>query len=201
MSSQEPTVTTFLQTLALGELWSRLEDFTLERLTELISGLGALAVKLELPKLELAENSSHWTADDLTATLEKTLTEKEFFPQKKGRKRLVKTISGRSSNGQNDRQNRVEMARDQSLKIITESWSKWCKQFFTNMEKHITKAVDTQIAATDKPARAQLEKRIAGIHTAIAALGKKPSPEDERILLFVRQSLESFAKERWLRPA
>ncbi len=201
MSSQEPTVTTFLQTLALGELWSRLEDFSLERLTELISGLGALAVKLELPKLELAENTSHWTADNLTATLEKTLTEKEFFPQKKGRKRLVKTIRSRSSNGQNDRQNRVEMARDQSLKIITASWSQWCKKFSANMEKHIVKAVDTQIAATDKPARAQLEKRIAGIHTAMAALEKEPSPEDERIIHFVRQHLEDFAQERWLRPA
>ena len=201
MSSQEPTVNAFLQMLALGELWSRLEDFSLERLTELISGLGALAVKLELPKLELAENTSHWTADNLTAMLEKTLTEKEFFPQKKGRKSLVKSISSRSSNGQNDRRNRIEMARDQSLKIITASWSQWCKQFFTNMEKHIVKVVDIQIAATDKPGRAQLEKRIAGIHTAIATLEKEPSPEDELIIHFVRQRLEDFAQERWLRPA
>lgn len=201
MSSQEPTVNAFLQTLALGELWSRLEDFSLERLTELISGLGALAVKLELQKLELAENTSHWTADNLTATLEKTLTEKEFLPQKKGRKGLVKTISNRSTNGQNDRRNRIEKARDHSLKIITASWSHWCKQFFTNMEKHIVKAVDIQMVATDKPARAQLEKRIAGIHTAIAALEKEPSPEDERVIHFVRQRLEDFAQERWLRPA
>ncbi|MBU1935967.1 hypothetical protein KKG05_01085 [bacterium] len=202
MSAQDSTVNTFLQTLALGELWSRLEDFSVERLTELISGLGALAVRLELPKLELAENSSHWTADNLTATLEKALSEKEFFPQKKkGRKRLVKTISGRSSNGQNDRQNRVDMARDLSLKIITASWSQWCRQFFANMEKHIAKAVDTQIATTDKPARAYLEKRITDINTAMAALENEHNPEDEHILHFVRQSLESLAKERWLRPA
>ena len=202
MTSQEPTVKAFLQTLALGELWSRLEDFSVERLTELISGLGALAVKLELPKLELAENSSHWTADKLTATLEKTLTEKEFFPQKtKGRKRFVKTISSRSSTGQNDRRNRMDMARDQSLKIITASWSQWCKQFFAKTEKHIAKAVDTQIAASGKPARSELEKRIAGIDAAIAALEKEPNPEEERIIHFVRRRLEEFAQERWLRPA
>ena len=203
MSSQELTVNAFLQTLGLGELWSRLEDFALERLTELISGLGALAVKLELQKLELAENSSHWTANNLTTALEKKLTEKKCFTQpKKGRKHLVKAITGRSSADQNDRRNQIETARDQSLKIITASWSQWCKNFFTNMEKHIVKAVDTQMAATDKPGRASLEKRITDINRAIAALENEYNQEeDERILDFARQRLEAFAQERWLRPA
>lgn len=201
LKSKELTVNGFLQTIALGKFKSELDDYVVERLAEFVGGLGALAVKLELPKLSLPEEHTTWTIEYLSERLGTLLNEREIFSSKNGRGKLSKSVTGRSRKAADDRFRQAERACRLISKTIADDWSQWCANFFSDIKKHIGQIYDAELTAKDKPTRMQLQDKIAGIETVIATLHGSQAPEAMGAAIFVKRRLEDFARQPLLRPS
>jgi len=193
------TVKAFLQAMALAGLRTRLDEFVVEHLAEFVPGLSALAAKLDLPKLTLAEDHTSWTADNLAARLEAVLTEKSAFVVKKGRSRGAS--SGRSSGAQEERKRRIDEACAWVSTALEASWAEWCADFFAGMKKRTEQALETSIVASGQPTVPQLQERVAGMDAITAALYGEEESAAVRTNTFVRRLLQDFTRQKWLRPA
>jgi hypothetical protein len=193
------TINAFLQAIALASLRSRLEGFVVERLAEFVAGLSALALKLGLSKLSLAEDHTSWTADNLAARLEAMLTEKNAFGSKKGRSRAAS--SGRSSGAQEERKRRIEEACGWVSTALEASWSEWCTDFFAGVKNRTEQALEASVIASGQPTVSQLQEKVAGMDAINAALYGEESPVAARVNALVRRLLQDFTRQKWLRPA
>jgi hypothetical protein len=193
------TIKAFLQAMALAGLRSRLEEFVVEHLAEFVSGLSALAAKLDLPKLSLAQDHTSWSADNLAARLEAVLTEKRAFSVKKGRSRGAS--SGRSSGAQEERKRRIDEASAWVSTAIEASWSEWCADFFDGMKKRTEQALEASIVASGQLTVAQLQEKIAGMDSITAALYGEEKSAAVRTNAFVQRLLRDFTHQKWLHPA
>jgi hypothetical protein len=170
LKGKEIKVRSFLESIALGALRSKLEHFADERLAELVVALGAIAVKMNLPRLSLRESQTQWRAHQLAAKLETMLTERDVFASSENGRPLVKKLTGRRKNQEEERQNQIEMAIDLTTGLVLTDWSGWCTDFLVEIRTNIADAVDASLVAAGQSTPAQLRDKIARMDAVIRSL-------------------------------
>ena len=191
-------VRSFLEAVALGTLRSNLEHFADERLAEFVMGLGALALKLDLARLQLNESHTPWRADNLAAKLETILTERDTFPPRGKGSHLVKKIAGRLKNQEEERYHQIEAAIELTSGLIATSWSDWCTDFFVGIKRHIGQTIDASLIAAGHPTLVQLKERTMRIDAIIKSLHAEQTPRAALVRNSAKHLLETFA--RWQSP-
>ena len=198
--AKDVRVRSFLEAVALGTLRSKLEHFADERLAEFVVGLGALAVKLDLPRLGLNESHTPWRADNLAAKLETILTEREVFPPRGKGRHLVKKIAGRLRNQEEERRNQIEVAIDLAAGLFLTSWSNWCTDFFVGTKRHIEQAIDASLISAGQPTSAQLKARSTRIDVIVKSLHVEQTPRAATARESTKRLLEALARRHSPKP-
>ncbi len=193
VKGKELSAGAFLQAISLGALRSRLENFVLDRLAEFIEGLGALAGKLDIPKVGLPENHVSWTAGDMAAKLDSAFREREIFVKKKDHGRLIKRITGHSHRQEEERRGELEQALSLTSDVIVTSWSEWSSQFLTNLRHRVEKSIDDSLTAAGGSTSAQLKEKIAAIQSIVSMLYGEAAPKSTRAQTLVQHWLETLA--------
>ncbi|MFH1011251.1 MAG: hypothetical protein V1784_08455 [bacterium] len=201
VKGKELATSSFLQAIALGTLRSRLESFALDRLAEFIEGLGALAAKLDIPKVGLAQNHVTWTASDLAGKLDTAFRERDIFTKKKDRGLLMKRIGGQSPRQEEERRRELEQAIALTSGVIETSWSAWCSEFFADWRSRMEHAMEAALASAGKPTAHSLQEKTAGIDSLIAGLHDQTTPKSVRARSVVTHWLEHLARRQLLRAA
>jgi hypothetical protein len=196
VKAKELSSSTFLQAISLGTLRSRLESFVLDRLAEFIEGLGALAGKLDIPKVSLPENHVSWTAGDIAAKLESAFQEREILVKKKGHGPLIKRITGQSHRREEEQRRELEHALSLTSDITVTSWSEWSSQFLTDLRREVEKSIEGSLMAAGRPTSAQLKEKIAAIQSIVSMLYGEAAPKSARAQTRAKRWLETLARSQ-----
>jgi hypothetical protein len=133
-----PETGSFLAALSLPALWTKLDDFAVDRMVDFMAGLTGLAAKLELRQIPFGEANARWAVKSLTTKLEQAVNEKRIFPSGGGKRGgLVGSLTGRSQAVLDERKAQVSKGVRLLMQVIENDFAAWAAALTESVENGI----------------------------------------------------------------
>jgi hypothetical protein len=173
-----PDIGLFLTALAPAALRTKLASFVTDRMGQLVTGLSALATKVELRQIPLAGINTRWNLDDLGNRIENLLAEKEFFPETGGKRlHIVGKLTGKSQILLDERKGQLARAYRFTSQMIEADFADWCRILMTSIESRVKVEISAALANKSLPNADEIQKRLRSLDR----LGKLIRGEDSEL--------------------
>jgi len=177
-----PETSSYIAALGHSALWTKLDEFVVDRMADFVAGLGGLAAKLELRQIGLGDAKARWASRTLSSKLEATLTEKRIFPSGGGKRGgLVGNLTGRTQIVIDDRKGQILKATRLTVQFIEAEFSEWAALLTAAVEVGINQQLSDSLIKKGFADPAAVRMAVTGLERLEQALqGKREaSPQDD----------------------
>lgn len=133
-----PDVQSFLAAAGLPALFTKVEQFVMDRMADFAGGLDGLALRLELQRITFGEMNARWTPRPMAPRLEPLLTERKIFEirsEKSGG--IMAKVTGKAPAIVDQRKGQISQACREISRAIGSDYSEWCTGFMNVFEQNI----------------------------------------------------------------
>ena len=193
-----PETGSFLGALSLPALWTKLDDYVVDRMVDFMAGLTGLAAKVELRQISLGEANARWAVKALTAKLEDALNTKHIFPSGGGKRGgLVGSLTGRSQVVLDERKAQVSKAVRLTMQLIENDFAAWTAALTDTVEGGITSQLSGALSDQGFPDTDSVRAAIDGlVRLEQLVQGKSRFQNDPEAAAL--EWLRMLASRRWI---
>lgn len=193
-----PETTTYVAALGFPTLWTKLDEYVVDRMADFIAGLTGLAAKLELRQISLGDANARWAVRSLNSKLEAALNQKRIFPSGGGKRGgLVGNLTGRKQAVLDDRKAQILKASRLTLQSIETEFAEWAAALTTTMESGIALQLTAALANRGFSDADSLRSAAAGLDRLERIVQGEPElSHDPQVTAL--EWLRLLASRRWI---
>ncbi len=180
-----PRPETFMTATGFNNLRGKLDAFITDRMVEFVSGLGALASKLELMRISLGDSYVKWDSRALSQLCEAQLEEKKVFPPVQKKKTgLVRNLTQRAGGLSDERKAQLQRAARVVVQTIETDFAGWSESLMRSVEQTVRVQLAAALANSGHPDPEGIELAMIGLDRVARSIsGKDADAQSEDAVL------------------
>jgi hypothetical protein len=147
-----PGVLSFLSAAGLPALFTKVEQFVMDRMADFAGSLEGMAVRMELQRITFGEMNARWTPRAMGPKLDALLTERRIF-QSGGDKPggLIAKVTGKAPAILEHRKAQIAQSGREITSSISGDFAEWCTGFMMAFEQNIRLQLNAALANQGLP--------------------------------------------------
>jgi hypothetical protein len=191
-------VQTFLAAAGLPGLFTKVEQFVMDRIADFAGGLEGMAVRMELHRITFGEMNTKWSPRAMGPKLDALLTERHIF-QSGGDKPggLIAKVTGKAPAMLEHRKAQIAQASREITRSINDDFAEWCTGFMTTFEQNIRVQLNAALANQGLPDVDRLRSAMDGFDRLSDRI-RHYRESGRTSVTVVADWLRQFTQRRWI---